>query len=164
MPTFNGTRDSGFGLYIIELAVDKLEYGTDRRGRHYILIEKRTDTKEKEIKPVEPVIERIEGVTVVTVPGDSLDASNAKEFRNIISPLLDQSKQVIFDMNELRFVDSSGLGALLSCLRQLNAAGGELKLAAVSQQVRVLFELVRMHKIFDIFETREAALSAFGME
>ncbi len=161
IPCFDGSRENGFGLYIVEQAVDKIEYGKDALNRHYILLEKYTGTREKQEKPMEPNIEIVGQVTVVTIPGDSLDASNAKEFRQIISPVLDQSKQVVFDMSELRFVDSSGLGTLLSCLRQLNGAGGKLRLCAVSQQVRMLFELVRMHKIFDLFDTREEALNSF---
>jgi anti-sigma B factor antagonist len=68
---------------------------------------------------------------------------------------------VILDLGRLRFIDSSGLGAMLSCLRQLNAAGGDLKLCGMSKAVRAVFELVRMHKIFDIYGTREQAVSAF---
>ena len=50
---------------------------------------------------------------------------------------------------------------MLSCLRQLNAAGGDLKLCGMSKAVRAVFELVRMHRIFDIYDTREQAVSAF---
>jgi anti-sigma B factor antagonist len=68
----------------------------------------------------------------------------------------------VFDLSRLRFTDSSGLGALISCLRKVNANGGDLKLCAMSDQVRALFELVRMHKVFDIYATREEAVRAFG--
>jgi anti-sigma B factor antagonist len=64
-------------------------------------------------------------------------------------------------MSELKFVDSSGLGAILSCLRQQNASGGELKLCGMLKPVRALFELVRMHRIFDMYNTREEAIMAF---
>ena len=101
-------------------------------------------------------------VTIVVLPGDQLDAGNAKDFKRDVAPLLAPSRKVIFDLGELRFVDSSGLGAILSCLRQLNANGGDLKLCAMTKPVRALFELVRMHKIFAIHATREDALRAFG--
>lgn len=100
-------------------------------------------------------------ISVVSLPGDKLDVGNVKEFRRDISPLLSETPRVVFDMSELQFVDSSGLGAILSCLRQVNAAGGELKLASLTKPVRVLFELVRMHRVFDIFNTTEEALRAF---
>jgi anti-sigma B factor antagonist len=50
---------------------------------------------------------------------------------------------------------------MLSCLRQLSAKSGDLKLCGMSKQVQGLFELVRMHRIFDIFGTREEAVRAF---
>ena len=78
-----------------------------------------------------------------------------------MTPLLIEDAKVVFDMSTLRFVDSSGLGALLSCLRQLNSVGGDMNLCGMSKQVRALFELVRMHRIFDIFNTPEEAVRSF---
>ena len=106
-------------------------------------------------------IEKMGDVTVVILPGERLDASDAKEFKRDIAPVLEAHSKVVFDMSQLRFVDSSGLGAILSCLRQLNAAGGDLKLCGLSKPVRALFELVRMHRVFNIFNTKEEAVSAF---
>jgi anti-sigma B factor antagonist len=111
---------------------------------------------------MEMATEKIGDVTVVVLPGEQLDASNAKEFKRDILPLLEPCGKVVFDLAELRFVDSSGLGAILSCLRQLNSKGGELKLCAMSRPVRALFELVRMHKIFEIHGTKDEAIRAFG--
>jgi anti-sigma B factor antagonist len=101
-------------------------------------------------------------VTVVTIPGDTLDAGNSQEFKNDIGPVLEQHKQVVFDMSELAFVDSSGCGALLSCLRKVKEARGDLLLCRVSSQVQDLFKVVRMDEIFRIFETREEAVEAFA--
>jgi anti-sigma B factor antagonist len=105
--------------------------------------------------------EKIGEVTIVVLPGEQLDASNAKEFKRDMAPLLEPCRKVVFDLAELRFVDSSGLGAILSSLRQLNARGGDLKLCGMSKPVRALFELVRMHKIFEIHGTKDEALRAF---
>jgi len=110
---------------------------------------------------MEPTIDEVNGIIIITLPGESLDASNAKDLKQNLEPILTQNNKVIFDLSELRFVDSSGLGAILSSLRQLNNSGGDLKLSGITKQVRVLFELVRMSKIFDIFDTKEEALSAF---
>ncbi len=101
-------------------------------------------------------------VAIITIPGDHLDAGNVKEFKRDIVPLLETHKQIVFDMSELRFVDSSGLGAILSCLRQLNATGGDVKLASLSKGVRALFELVRMHRIFDIYNSADEAAQAYS--
>ena len=106
-------------------------------------------------------VEKLEGVTVVALQGEILDAGNAKAFKREIGPVIEADARVVFDMGCLQFVDSSGLGAILSCLRQLNALGGDLKLCGMSKPVRALFELVRMHRIFEIFNTVEEAVRAF---
>lgn len=100
-------------------------------------------------------------VAVVTVPLESLDADNAKEFKKEISPVLENYTKVLLDLRQLQFVDSSGLGAILSSLRALTAKDGDLKLYGVTKKVRALFELVRMHRLFEIFNTREEGIQAF---
>ena len=110
---------------------------------------------------MEIAVDTIDTVAVATIPVDELDASNAGEFRRDIAAVLQASTKLVLDLSRLRFVDSSGLGAMLSCLRQLSAKNGDLKLCGMSKQVRGLFELVRMHRIFDIYGTKEEAVHAF---
>jgi len=106
--------------------------------------------------------ERVGDVTVAAAPIEELDASNAAEFKLDMAPLLDSTTKLALDLSRLRFVDSSGLGVFISCLRKLNAKGGDLKLFGMSKQVRSVFELVRMHRIFEICTTKEQAVAAFG--
>jgi anti-sigma B factor antagonist len=101
-------------------------------------------------------------VVVLAVPGPSLDASNSKKFKSQILPVVQSANNLVFDMSGVQFVDSAGLGAILSCLRQVNATGGDMKVFGLSKGVRALFELVRMHKVVEIHNTREEAVSAFA--
>ena len=105
--------------------------------------------------------EKVGDVAVCAVPMEELDASNAPEFKRDIASVLDANTKLVLDLSQLRFVDSSGLGAFISCLRKLNAKGGDLKLSGMSMQVRGVFELVRMHRVFDILPTKEDAVRAF---
>ncbi len=107
------------------------------------------------------LVEKAGDIAMVVLSGENLDASNEKDFKREIRPILEANKKVVLDMGKLLFVDSSGLGAILSCLRQLNSAGGDLKLCEMTKPVRTLFELVRMHRIFDIYNSRDEALRAF---
>lgn len=97
---------------------------------------------------------------LVTLKGESLDAGNAAAFKADMQPLLEGHRAVLIDLGAVGFVDSSGLGALLSCLRAMNNKEGQLKLFAMTRPVQALFELVRMHRIFAIYNTREEALAA----
>jgi anti-sigma B factor antagonist len=110
---------------------------------------------------MKPAVETIGDVAVAVVAVEELDASNAAEFKRDMAPVLDASTKLVLDLSRVRFVDSSGLGAFISCLRKMNNKGGDLKLCGMSKQVRAVFELVRMHRVFDIFGTKEDAVRAF---
>jgi anti-sigma B factor antagonist len=90
-----------------------------------------------------------------------LDAGNEKRFKKEVVSQLEPSSKVILDLSEVNFIDSSGLGVILSCYRHLHAGNGDLKLCCLNEQVHTLFELVRMHRIFDIHKTVEEALASF---
>jgi anti-sigma B factor antagonist len=107
--------------------------------------------------------EQIGEVIVAHVFSDALDAGNAKEFRSQIAPFIVPGVKLLFDLEKLKFVDSSGLGALLSCLRQVHAVKGEMKLCGMAKPVHALFELVRMHRVFDILITRDEALRSYEL-
>jgi anti-sigma B factor antagonist len=94
---------------------------------------------------------------IVTVPGEHLDVSNSKSFREALQPLLEEHTTVLLDLSEVDFIDSSGLGSLLSCLRTMNAKDGDLRLFGMRKPVQAMFELVRMHRLFAIYETEEEA-------
>jgi anti-sigma B factor antagonist len=110
---------------------------------------------------VELTRDKIGEVEVVTLQGEHLDASNTKDFKRDAGAVVGPNAKVVLDLAQVTFVDSSGCGAILSFLRQLKAAGGDLKLCAVTKPVRSLFELVRMHRVFDIFNTRDEAVKSF---
>ena len=110
---------------------------------------------------MEITVEKANGVALVTIPVAELDAANTAEFKRDIASVLDAHANVIFDLSRLRFIDSSGLGAFLSCLRKLNEKQGDLKVCGMSKTVRAVFELVRMHRVLDICATREEAARAF---
>jgi anti-sigma B factor antagonist len=103
---------------------------------------------------------RTSGDTVViTVPGPSLDAHSAPEFKEEVKALIDTSKQIVLDLSKVDFLDSSGLGAILTCLRRITGNGGKLALFGLQKQVRMLFELVRVHTIFKICATEQEAVT-----
>ncbi|MEN9384689.1 MAG: hypothetical protein RL323_1832 [Pseudomonadota bacterium] len=101
------------------------------------------------------------GVIVIDCQMENLDASNVRSFRDAIQPLMKDQTRVVVNMSQMKFVDSSGLGALISCLREVNGRKGDLKLCSMTRSVRALFELMRMHRVFAIFETQEEAVASF---
>lgn len=110
---------------------------------------------------MEVVIEEEDGIWIVTPHIGDLDASNSKDFKEKIAPVLKENSKVVMDMGHVKFVDSSGLGAILSCLRQLNSDGGDLFLFGLNKPVQTLIELVRMNRVFQIYSSRDEALKAY---
>jgi len=106
-------------------------------------------------------VDRVGDVAVVAVNVDEFDASNADDFKQEVAPVLQTCSRVVLDLGRVRFVDSSGCGAILSCLKHATSGGGDLKLCRVSRPVRTTFELIRLHRICEIFDTREEAVRAF---
>jgi anti-sigma B factor antagonist len=100
-------------------------------------------------------------VAVVQLPGDYLDMSNAAEFKQAMECHLRSGARVVLDLGKVQILDSSGLGAILWCKRQLDALGGGLRLCRMQRPVRVLVETMRMHRVLDIADTPEEAAHAF---
>jgi anti-sigma B factor antagonist len=100
-------------------------------------------------------------VAVVELREKALDASNSESFKKTIAGTLETFQKVIIDLSRVEFIDSSGCGALLSCLRQLSDRKGELRICGVQKNVQRLFELVRMNRIVDIYPTKEDAVKGF---
>lgn len=107
-------------------------------------------------------VEEVGDVLIVTPAVDRLEAGNAESFKQSMHPLQEKHHKIVLDLHRLEFIDSSGCGTILSSLKHLHAAGGDLKICAPSTQVKQVFSLIRLHKLCDILDTREQAVAAFG--
>ncbi len=101
-------------------------------------------------------------VDVVRPRVSALDADNAKAFSQGVASQLQGDRSLIVDLSEIDFIDSAGLGVILSCLRRKNADGGTFALCSMSRQVASTFRLVRMDRIIDVFDTRDDAVQILG--
>ncbi len=69
-------------------------------------------------------------------------------------------RNVILDLSAVEFIDSSGMGLLIAMLKRITPRGGDLKIAGLRKTVRMVFEITRTYKIFEIFDTVEEAVRA----
>lgn len=101
-------------------------------------------------------------VTLVQVKEERLDAHNADLLKQELGKLFEAGKTgVVVDLKEVRFIDSSGLGALVSGFKNASASQSCLKLSSLQSQVKSMFELTRLHRVFDIYATMDEALGSF---
>ena len=108
---------------------------------------------------MESTIEQLGEYAAVRVSYRALDAHTAKDFRSELDAICAEHSQILLDLEGVEFVDSAGLGAIVASLKQLRANGGEIRICSVQKPVRALFELVRMHKLVEIFNNRDEAIT-----
>jgi anti-sigma B factor antagonist len=108
--------------------------------------------------------EEVGAVTVVAPQGPYIDASNIKEYKDALMPLVSAGSRVLLDLNKVEWMDSCGCGSIISLLKFLQAGGGDLKICCLSKRVRSLFQLIRMHRACDLFNNRAEALAAYRIQ
>jgi len=91
-----------------------------------------------------------------------LDAANSYQLRRQFDRCLRTTGKFVFDCQDLNFIDSSGLGALVTCLRKAFDAAGDIRLAGVAPKVRLVFELTQAEKLFTFFTNTDQALASFN--
>src|SRR6266852_6106115 len=118
-----------------------------------------------EVEPVTLAVEARQpdsGVTVLA-PSGRLDVVGAPALKEAVSEAMKKNghPRLVIDMEGVTFVDSSGLGSVVSALKQVRTSKGDLRLAAPNQQVRVVLELTTLDRVFPYFATVEEALTDF---
>lgn len=103
--------------------------------------------------------ENFNDILVVTPRLKEINIDNSLEFRDKLSGILKDNQEVILDLCEIGFIDSSGLGALINCYKNLDRRK-DIILCGMNQQVISLFAITHLDRIFNIYTTREDALKA----
>ncbi|MDR0932194.1 MAG: STAS domain-containing protein [Victivallales bacterium] len=104
--------------------------------------------------------DKIGNVLKITVSG-RLVAACSEEFKDTVSGWLNENKFLLFDLSAMSHIDSSGLGVLVYLLQKVNAQEGALKLACLQPRPRIVFDITKVYRIFEIFDSVDAALASF---
>jgi anti-anti-sigma factor len=92
----------------------------------------------------------------VIQPQDVLNGPNTAALRKQVQNCLEKGvKLLLIDMQDVTFMDSAGLGSLVTILKSVRSAQGKLYLCSVNAQIRMLFELTGMDKVFQVYSDRE---------
>ncbi len=107
--------------------------------------------------------EKIQGeVAILTFKGDLLGEPDTTNIREKIHSLVsDNCRRIIIDLGGVNYMNSSGLGTLISVLTTVRNAKGELVLANVGGKVQNLFLITQLVKVFETFETVDRAVAFF---
>ncbi|PPS41429.1 STAS domain-containing protein [Chroococcidiopsis sp. TS-821] len=91
----------------------------------------------------------------VVQPSGILNGMKGNQFRREVSDVVAAGADIVLiDLQEVTFIDSSGLGALVSAMKIVRSAGGKLFICSVNDQVKMLFELTKMDRVFEIFDNQ----------
>jgi anti-sigma B factor antagonist len=160
-PAFDGTRFGGFGQYLMGQCTDEVRYIHNDQGRHGVQLVKRRLSVPDGRKKMQLIVEKFNDIAVITMHEEQLDASNADDFRQALAPVQKEFNKLVIDLSRVRFVDSRGCGAILSSLKHATEAGGDLRICGVSKPVRTFFDLIRLHRICEICDSKDQAVAAF---
>ncbi len=100
-------------------------------------------------------------VTVLSVKG-RLETNDVFKFKEEMESYIDRGQQrIVLSMAELQFMNSMGLGVVVSLLKRIRKSGGDLKLVELTPNIKTLFEITRLDSIIDIFDEERQGLEKF---
>ncbi len=102
------------------------------------------------------------GISILEVKGKLMGGPETAEIHNRVKDLVSNGvNKVVIDLGKVTWMNSTGLGALMSSLTTVRNAGGDLKIARATEKVKSLFMVTKLVTIFDNYETIEEALNSF---
>ncbi|RME81512.1 MAG: anti-sigma factor antagonist [Caldilineae bacterium] len=106
-------------------------------------------------------VERDNTIAVVAVSGD-VDAGTAPQLRQQFDELLGDGEQnFVIDLSGVAFMDSSGLATLVQLFKRVRIGHGDVRLCGLQPEVRRIFELTRLDRVFDVFPSRQEAVASY---
>jgi anti-sigma B factor antagonist len=101
-------------------------------------------------------------VVVLTPTGSLLGDSETEQLRDRIKSLVEEGfLKIVLDVSALQWVNSAGLGAMISCLASLTNKGGDLRIANVTDKIKSLFLITQLVKVFKTYESVDRSVSSF---
>ena len=104
---------------------------------------------------------QVDGVLIVDCSGRVVFGEESASLRDTVKKLLAESPKVVLNLHEVNYIDSGGLGTLVSLYTTARGAGGAVKLARLSQRVGDLLQVTKLLTIFEVFDDEEVAAQSF---
>jgi anti-sigma B factor antagonist len=101
------------------------------------------------------------GVTIVDVEGQLIVGNRQELKAKVLEELEGGERKFAIDFSQTGYIDSSGLGVLVSLSKKIREQGGELRLSSLNEDLRTLFELTKLDTLFRIADSRGEALEGF---
>ena len=101
----------------------------------------------------------------IVQPSGILDGVSTNQLRRQVSDVIENGANIVLvDFENVTFINSSALGALVSTLKLVRSAGAELFICSLTEQVKMMFELTKMNRVFKTFASRDEFEQKIGKE
>ena len=105
---------------------------------------------------------QVDGVTIMDCSGRITLGEGSVQLRDAVRDLLSKgSKQILLNLGDVTYIDSSGIGELVSAFTSVRNQGGELKLLNLTKKVHDLLQITKLYTVFDVKDDEAAAIGAF---
>jgi len=106
---------------------------------------------------------RVDGVTILDLSGRITLGEGSVVLRDQIRDLLGKSeKKILLNLGDVTYIDSSGIGELVSAFTTVRNQGGELKLLNLTKKVHDLLQITKLYTVFDVKDDEASAIKAFA--
>jgi anti-sigma B factor antagonist len=103
----------------------------------------------------------LEGVLIVDCAGRLIFGEETASLRDTVKKLIADNKDVVLNLGGVTYIDSGGLGTLVSLYASAQTAGGAIKLANLTQRIGDLLQVTKLVTIFEVFASEEQAVKSF---
>ena len=106
---------------------------------------------------------QVDGITILDLSGRITLGEGSVTLRDTVRDVLAKgSKHILLNLEDISYIDSSGIGELVSAFTSVKNAGGELKLLNLTKKVKDLLQITKLYTVFDIWDNEASAVSAFA--
>lgn len=109
------------------------------------------------------IIRQVGGVTIADISGRIQLGEESAALRHLVCDLLSNGhKKILFNLSEVSYIDSSGLGHLVSAFTSVRKQGGDLKLLNLTKNVHNVMQLTRLYTVFETMDNEATAIKSFS--
>jgi len=106
---------------------------------------------------------QVDGITIVDLSGRITLGEGSVVLRDAIKDLLAKGqKKILLNLGDVSYIDSSGIGELVSAFTSVRNQGGELKLLHLTKKVHDLLQITKLYTVFDVKDDEAGAIAAFS--
>jgi len=157
----NILKPSGRGVFLMRAIMDEVEFRRLAPGTEITMIKCRPEKGERRMS-INAKTREVDGVTIIDISGKITLGAASAELRGFVTEALAKgSKKIVLNLADVSYVDSAGLGELVSAYTTVKNAGGTLKLLNITKKVSDLLVITKLVTVFDTYDSETKAIGSF---